>query len=215
MAIQLRQGSEVRVRRAATIMTAVLAGLAVAGCPNDRPGEGARAPEAGPAPVATEGAPPAAQARAKAAAQALGQRLTGRLQEALKEGPVAAIAVCQDEAPGLTAEVAQAQGVRLGRTGVRLRNQGNAPPEWAAPLVERRVEQPAFLTTPAGETRALLPIHMKPLCATCHGPEEQLAPEVRAALAKRYPEDRATGFGPEELRGWFWVEVPPPEAEGE
>jgi hypothetical protein len=28
------------------------------------------------------------------------------------------------------------------------------------------------------------------------------------ALAARYPDDRATGFAPGDLRGWFWVEVP-------
>jgi hypothetical protein len=41
----------------------------------------------------------------------------------------------------------------------------------------------------------------------CHGPKEQLIPEVKEQLAKLYPEDSATGFSEGELRGWFWVEL--------
>jgi hypothetical protein len=29
-----------------------------------------------------------------------------------------------------------------------------------------------------------------------------------AALAGAYPQDRATGFAPGDLRGWMWAEVP-------
>ena len=55
---------------------------------------------------------------------------------------------------------------------------------------------------------ALFPIPLQPQCVVCHGKPEQLAEGVAAALAKRYPDDAATGFAPGELRGWFWVEVP-------
>ena len=36
----------------------------------------------------------------------------------------------------------------------------------------------------------------------------QLDAAVRQKLAELYPEDRATGFAPGELRGMFWVTVP-------
>jgi hypothetical protein len=32
---------------------------------------------------------------------------------------------------------------------------------------------------------------------------------VTAAHAAKYPKDQATGFKEGDLRGWFWVEVPP------
>ena len=34
--------------------------------------------------------------------------------------------------------------------------------------------------------------------------------ERQAVLAKEYPADQATGFKENDLRGWFWVEVPKP-----
>jgi len=45
-------------------------------------------------------------------------------------------------------------------------------------------------------------------CVVCHGDPAQIPDAVLAALAARYPDDRATGFAEGDLRGWFWVEVP-------
>ena len=42
----------------------------------------------------------------------------------------------------------------------------------------------------------------------CHGPEDQIIPEVKSELAKVYPDDQAIGFQEGELRGWFWIEMP-------
>jgi hypothetical protein len=42
-----------------------------------------------------------------------------------------------------------------------------------------------------------------PVCTTCHG--ATVAPDVAAAIAARYPEDRATGFSPGDLRGAFSI----------
>jgi hypothetical protein len=50
------------------------------------------------------------------------------------------------------------------------------------------------------------PITIQPPCLACHG--TQLDAAVRQKLAELYPEDRATGFAPGELRGMFWVTVP-------
>ena len=38
----------------------------------------------------------------------------------------------------------------------------------------------------------------------CHG--KAIAEEVAQQIAELYPEDRAVGFRPGELRGVFWVE---------
>ena len=67
-------------------------------------------------------------------------------------------------------------------------------------------------------------IRLKAQCLKCHGPKEQILPEVRDALARDYPKDQATGFQEGDLRGWFWLSVPEnaqvpsatePEASGE
>lgn len=144
-----------------------------------------------------------------AAKDALFQKLSGRLMQAMsKQGPAAAIEVCQKEASKIAAEVSDAAGLRIGRTGVRLRNQTNVPPEWAKPLTEQRVDTPTFVTLSNGDAAALLPIKLKGQCTMCHGPEEQIAPVISDQLAKLYPDDRATGFKEGDLRGWFWVEKP-------
>lgn len=48
---------------------------------------------------------------------------------------------------------------------------------------------------------------LQPMCLTCHGAD--LAPDVQAAIAERYPDDRATGYRTGELRGVIWAELPP------
>lgn len=146
---------------------------------------------------------------ALAARSALFQRLLTTLQSVIKkDGPVAAIEVCRGEAPKIAAEIAKERSLRIGRTAILLRNPANKPPAWAERLVRERVEVPRFLSGPAGELAALLPIRLKSACLTCHGPSESIPPEVAKAIAAAYPTDRATGFRQGELRGWFWIEVP-------
>ncbi len=62
---------------------------------------------------------------------------------------------------------------------------------------------------PDGQLGVLDPLRIAPLCLFCHGAEEQIDPLVRSKLRERYPEDRATGYALEQLRGHVWVEVPP------
>ncbi|MCH5376188.1 MAG: DUF3365 domain-containing protein [Planctomycetes bacterium] len=146
---------------------------------------------------------------ALAARDALFQQLLAKLMDTMASaGPAAAIAVCQKQAPEIAANVSQHFGLRIGRTSHRLRNPKNAPPDWAQPFVEDRTEEPQFVALPDGKLGAILPIRLKPQCLMCHGPEQQILPDVREALARSYPQDQATGFQEGELRGWFWVSVP-------
>ena len=57
-----------------------------------------------------------------------------------------------------------------------------------------------------GGARFMAPIMTGPLCLTCHG--AQLSPAVKAALAKDYPGDQATGFKAGDLRGAFSIVWP-------
>lgn len=149
---------------------------------------------------------------ALAAQKELFERLSGRLMEVMsQDGPVAAIDVCSQEALQITKQVGETHKVTIGRTSFRLRNDKNAPPTWAAELVEQRVAEPQFVDLQNDHLGALLPIHLKPQCLLCHGPKDDIADDVKQALATAYPNDQATGFAADELRGWFWVEVPAPE----
>jgi len=148
--------------------------------------------------------------RAIAARDTLFERLMSRLATVIQEkGPAAAVAVCQAEAPAIAETVAAERGVRIGRTSERLRNPNNRPPDWAVDVLATRPESPTFLVGPNGQLGALLPIRLKTQCLTCHGLPDQIPAPVREALMVHYPQDKAVGYKEGDLRGWFWIEVPP------
>lgn len=147
--------------------------------------------------------------RAQAARDELFTRLSGELGAALKSGDAAsAITVCAERAPLIAGEVAAARGVRIGRTSWKLRNPANTAPAWATGLLADHPADPRYASSPDGALGVTLPIRVLGACLRCHGNETALDAGVSAALAARYPEDRATGFAEGDLRGWFWVEVP-------
>lgn len=157
-----------------------------------------------------------ATARAQAASRKLMETLKGELEAALRGGePQDALRVCASAAQPLTTELAETEGVRIRRTALRLRNPRNAPDDWERRGLETWAEAGApagarteVVSGPSGpELRYLEPILLGPVCETCHGPEDQLSGEVRAALAAEYPEDRATGFQAGDLRGAISVRV--------
>lgn len=134
-------------------------------------------------------------------------RLLARLKQEIARGPGLAVAVCREEAPRIAAEVAEAKGVKIGRTALKLRNPKNQPPSWAKELMDQAHAEPAFLKNAQGDLAAFLPIKLQAQCLLCHGSRTQIPDEVRTALAQNYPADRATGFKEGDLRGWFWIEV--------
>lgn len=150
-------------------------------------------------------------AEARSAQKKLGsslkEALTGAVEESSFDG---AVDFCQKQAPALAREVSDEAGVEIGRTSHKLRNPDNAPPTWAEDVVESQQKGKYVFRGPKGKLGYLHPIELGGLCVNCHGPEEKLAPDVKEMLTKHYPKDEATGFEVGDLRGWFWVEVPPP-----
>lgn len=151
----------------------------------------------------------ATKAKAIAAKEEMFKQLSGRLMEVMKsDGPGAAIEVCSKEALQFATQVGEQQGVKIGRTALKLRNPTNSPPTWASNLATDTATEPQFVSVDDHTVGALLPIKLQQKCLTCHGESETLAPPVKEQLAKFYPNDTATGFKEGDLRGWFWVEVP-------
>lgn len=143
-----------------------------------------------------------------AAKDALFEKLSGRLMEVVgKDGPVAAIGVCKSEATQIAKTIGEQEGVKIGRTSLKLRNPNNTPPEWAESLINAERDQPAFVTLSDGRAAALLPIKLKAQCLMCHGQVDEIPQEIKTQLATLYPSDNATGFNEGDLRGWFWVET--------
>jgi hypothetical protein len=182
--------------------------LAVSGCK--------KSPTEPAAPKVLDAVPPALAEKAKTAElamTALQIRLFQRLsQELQSSGPAGAVTACRDEAQALTATVAQEQGIEVGRTSHRLRNPKNAPRPWVEPFLTAAAGKKAAEVQPVvvdlGDRLGLLkPIPTAELCTTCHGAADALSPEVIRILKEGYPEDRAVGFAPGDMRGFFWAEV--------
>ena len=152
--------------------------------------------------------------RARDAAKSLGTELKATLANALTlTGPVGAISACQQQAPVVTARLAQPDLV-VGRTALRVRNPGNSASgwqravmeEWLRDLVSGRAldELEYFQADANGEFRYMKPIVTEAVCLVCHGRE--LDPALERAILAAYPMDKARGFELGEFRGAVVVE---------
>ena len=149
-----------------------------------------------------------------------GKQLKSELMSAMNEGgPVNAISVCQVKAP----EIARASGDdywSIKRVTDRNRNPENLASESETAILARFADTtgnaPEFSfewVEGADEItyRYYKPIFLAPLCVKCHGATDKIDPRVKDALNDKYPDDRATGYTPGDLRGMFVVEVMWPE----
>ncbi|SEG05785.1 Protein of unknown function [Jhaorihella thermophila] len=153
---------------------------------------------------------------AKTLIQQFGGTLKAELQAAMKEkGPVHAIEVCNTRAPEIAARISADSGWSVGRSSHRLRNPANAPDAYTAAAIEEFLkrqdagEKPdtlvkAEIVEEDGHKvfRMVKAIPTGGVCLNCHG-GDQVKPEVEAALARLYPQDRARGFRSGEMRGVF------------
>jgi len=157
---------------------------------------------------------PAEIAKAEQAMNELQQALLAKLTAAMASGgPAAAVGVCRTDARAIADAVAKKHGIELGRTSHRVRNPANAPRAWARMIVDggsgAAASAEKVRTVDLGERIGVLrPIGTAETCTRCHGAEDEVRRNIGATLAAAYPEDRATGFAPGDLRGWMWAEVP-------
>lgn len=158
------------------------------------------------------------QSRSREIAGRFQQTLGGKLGQALAEGgPARAIEFCQAEAPRVAAQLSAETGARVSRTSLRPRQPANAADARAQALLadfQRQLAAGAsalpehFEVAADGSARYSRAILIQPPCLGCHG--KALSPEVRAALARHYPDDQATGYALGELRGAFQIDWPAP-----
>lgn len=132
------------------------------------------------------------------------------LQEAMAAGgPVAAIAVCKDVAPGIAERMSAETGATVGRTSLRLRNPANAPTDWQRDVLDEfdnGSRDEFFERTGNNGARYMKTIKTGALCLNCHG--TVLAPDVRRQLEDAYPDDQARGYYLDDVRGAFLVVWP-------
>lgn len=172
----------------------------------------------GPAQDATPAMSPRTADAVARAEQAIGElqtTLVGRLKAELgRGGPRAAVTVCRDEAQEMTTAVGAKYEMALGRTSHLVRNPVNAPRPWTSAWVASyagttMTDARSGVFELAGDRIGVLrPIGTMDLCVMCHGPRETVQATIGDVLTTAYPDDRAVGFAPGDLRGWFWAEVP-------
>ncbi|MBL27810.1 MAG: hypothetical protein CMM50_09725 [Rhodospirillaceae bacterium] len=159
-------------------------------------------------------------ADSRAAIKEFAGTLKEALQTAMREGgPVAAISVCNTQAPEIAAAASANHDLDVGRTSLKLRNPANAPDAWEKGVLlsfEKRLEagqdpatiDQAEIVTENGKKvfRYMKAIPTAGLCLACHGTD--IAPEVTAKLDELYPEDQARGFSIGDIRGAFTIRRP-------
>lgn len=154
------------------------------------------------------------QPRAEVIAAEAQQQLGAKLKSALATGgPVNALGVCSVEALALTQSVADKYGMTLRRATLRPRNPYNLADSMEAAVLERMQKQLTATGTidtvkidHDGVTSTFIPIRIvEQPCMACHGSVNgTISAETHAAITDKYPEDKATGYKPGDLRG-AWV----------
>ena len=161
--------------------------------------------------------------------KAIGQKATKKLMMELKSnlvkalnggGIVGAISFCADKAEEITKEVnSELINVKVSRVSEKYRNPGDKPDEIDKKVLkyfEKKLKEgkiPPYYITAVKENGKVSYIFYKPLivnqlCLNCHGPVNEMKPEIVKVIREKYPEDRAVNYKPGDLRGAVKVVIP-------
>jgi Protein of unknown function (DUF3365) len=163
-------------------------------------------------------------AEARSVATAMPPKLLAVLTDAINQGgPEGAIAVCKDKAPQMAQAASAQSGWQIRRVSLRNRNPKAVPDEWEKVALADFDRRAAAGENPATLERAeVVPVDGRPtyrylralptqeLCVSCHGAPEKLSPAVAAKLRELYPDDRAVGYSPGQIRGAVTLKKPMP-----
>lgn len=146
------------------------------------------------------------------------------MQTAVQEkGPVAAISVCKEKAPQLLQEIRQQTGWDIRRVSLKTRNETTGTPDaWEARQLAdfniraangakpEQLEVGEVVTAADGKRtfRYMKALPVAPVCQSCHGATDNFSADLKEALHKDYPHDRATGYVTGEVRGALSVKRP-------
>ena len=136
----------------------------------------------------------------------LGKNLMGTIQ---KKGTLEALAFCNEQAYPLTDSMSVVHNANIKRVSDKPRNPNNkansieldyintfkkqlANQEEISPIVKEDTDQ----------VHVYYPIVTNSMCLQCHGkPNENIKPEIIKKLTLLYPEDQATGYITDQVRG--------------
>ena len=156
---------------------------------------------------------------ARQVSKELAEKVRGLLlQEIERGGFLNAVRVCSESAQKITQQFYKDTGHYARRVSLRYRNTNNIPDDYE----RRKLEEFDFLNREkrlgneymevVKEGRQEYLRYMRPLvtislCLVCHGPKENIPSEIKAILAEKYPDDRATGFLSGDVRGTISVKI--------
>lgn len=145
------------------------------------------------------------------------------MEEAVADKGVAeSIPVCKDEAPKLVKEMRERTGWSIRRVSLKTRNADRATPDaWETAVLadfDKRAaagEAPqtmekSELVSENGKSylRYMKALPAAPICMNCHAATENLDPKLQAKLKEIYPQDKAVGYEPGQVRGALTVKRP-------
>lgn len=138
-----------------------------------------------------------------------------------KNGFAGAISVCREKAPEMAKNLSAQIGWQVRRVSLKNRNPKAVPDAWERATLEEFERRLAMGEKPTGIDkgeiveengqkfyRYMKALPTQDLCLNCHGMPERLAPGVAVKLKELYPDDKAVGYGPAEIRGAITAKKP-------
>jgi hypothetical protein len=150
--------------------------------------------------------------------KSLGQQLKAKLMHALQtEGPINAVELCSQESQKLAKAISQSnEGWEIRRISLKARSVHAMPDEWEKTALlqlelqneKKQADDPLIISqSDAQGFRMLKGIKTEAICLTCHG--ENINGNLASKIKALYPQDQATGYRLNQLRGAFSVKKLP------
>lgn len=143
--------------------------------------------------------------------KALGFHLMRELQQ---NGALEALEFCNLQALALTDSVASKYNARVQRVSDRNRNPVNAANPHETKLIKNfqndlqsGKEADPVLRMEGDSVSFYYPLITNSLCLQCHGKRENMDREVREEIMRLYPQDMATGYSENQVRGIWKIKI--------
>lgn len=136
----------------------------------------------------------------------LGKNLMSKIQ---KEGTLNALQFCNENAYDLTHKMAKKFNATIKRVSDKPRNSNNIANINELKIIDgykklqlENKKTPSITKTTNGKTQFYHPIKTNTMCLQCHGKtQENIKPNVLKKILKLYPNDKATGYIENQIRG--------------
>lgn len=128
-----------------------------------------------------------------------------------KGGPESALEFCNIEAMPLTKSMSDKHGLVISRVSDKRRNPKNVANQEELKLIEQYKKQllaGELLKPVRTETHYYEPLVTNVMCLQCHGElGKNVQPKVATKIAELYPNDLATGYKENEVRGLISIKM--------